>query len=103
MIRLRSAIFFMVIAFALGGLATVAWLGGGTSQPDLPDNAAVSAKPSPDYPHKSISELFRKADIHEMGPHTGARDFELKSLSGETVRLRQFRGKTVIVNFWTTW
>jgi peroxiredoxin len=30
-----------------------------------------------------------------------APDFELPSLSGERVRLSQFRGKTVVLNFWT--
>lgn len=32
-----------------------------------------------------------------------APDFELKSLNGETVRLSQYAGKKVILNFWATW
>ncbi|MGG6438123.1 redoxin domain-containing protein [Saccharococcus caldoxylosilyticus] len=32
-----------------------------------------------------------------------APDFALQTLAGETVRLSDFRGKPVIVNFWTTW
>lgn len=32
-----------------------------------------------------------------------APDFELKALNGETLRLSDFRGKTVLVNFWATW
>ena len=32
-----------------------------------------------------------------------APDFALQDLQGETVRLSDLRGKTVIVNFWTTW
>lgn len=35
-----------------------------------------------------------------LGP---APDFTLQSLDGETVSLAQFRGKTVVVNFWATW
>jgi cytochrome c biogenesis protein CcmG, thiol:disulfide interchange protein DsbE len=30
-------------------------------------------------------------------------DFELVTLSGETVQLSQFRGKPVVINFWGTW
>jgi peroxiredoxin len=32
-----------------------------------------------------------------------APDFELASLSGETIRLSDLRGKPVLVNFWATW
>lgn len=32
-----------------------------------------------------------------------APDFYLRDLHGETVRLSQFRGKVVLLNFWATW
>ena len=32
-----------------------------------------------------------------------APDFELRSLDGGTVRLSEFRGQTVVLNFWATW
>jgi thiol-disulfide isomerase/thioredoxin len=32
-----------------------------------------------------------------------ARDFTLQSLEGKTVRLSDFRGKAVLLNFWATW
>lgn len=32
-----------------------------------------------------------------------APDFELSTLSGETVRLSSLRGKVVVLNFWATW
>jgi peroxiredoxin len=39
------------------------------------------------------------------GDPTGqlAPDFELASLDGQTVRLSDFRGKAVLLNFWATW
>jgi len=33
----------------------------------------------------------------------GAPDFTLQSLDGKTVRLSDFRGKPVVLNFWATW
>jgi peroxiredoxin len=41
----------------------------------------------------------------EVGLSIGqkAPDFELKTLNGETVRLSDYRGKRVLVNFWATW
>lgn len=32
-----------------------------------------------------------------------APDFELKQLDGQTVKLSDYRGKTVMLNFWATW
>jgi len=34
---------------------------------------------------------------------TAASDFELLDLSGRPVRLRDFRGRVVLLNFWATW
>jgi cytochrome c biogenesis protein CcmG, thiol:disulfide interchange protein DsbE len=41
----------------------------------------------------------------EVGLSVGnvAPDFSLQTLNGKTVHLSDFRGKPVIVNFWTTW
>src|SRR5215467_6395991 len=32
-----------------------------------------------------------------------ARDFELKTLDGRTIKLSDFRGKAAVLNFWATW
>ncbi|SDQ79456.1 Peroxiredoxin [Virgibacillus subterraneus] len=41
----------------------------------------------------------------EVGLEEGqiAPDFELKTLEGKTVKLSDFRGERVLVNFWATW
>src|SRR5699024_1704074 len=44
-------------------------------------------------------------DISEAGLGKGkkAPDFELETLDGETVKLSDYKGEKVIVNFWATW
>lgn len=41
---------------------------------------------------------LRAPDLPEQAP-----DFALSTLDGETVRLSDFRGRTVVLNFWATW
>ncbi len=41
--------------------------------------------------------------LHPMDNKPQAKDFELPDLDGNKVRLSDFRGKVVLVNFWATW
>ncbi|MCX8129048.1 MAG: TlpA family protein disulfide reductase [Clostridia bacterium] len=38
---------------------------------------------------------------HQEGPQVP--DFELKDINGDSVKLSDYRGKVVVINFWTTW
>jgi len=57
----------------------------------------------------SSSDTGPAAEAAETGLETGIRkgqlapDFALEDLQGNTVRLSDFRGKKVLVNFWATW
>ena len=42
-------------------------------------------------------------DDHSVGIGKPAPDFVLEDLDGNLVRLSDFRGKTVVLNFWATW
>lgn len=50
-------------------------------------------------------QITSKQNESRLAPEVGspAPDFQLDTLSGETVRLSDFRGKTVLLNFWATW
>jgi peroxiredoxin/outer membrane lipoprotein-sorting protein len=56
----------------------------------------------PDKRAKLVDEL----DIPGSNPRfigKPAADFALKNLDGEPVRLSEFRGKIIVLNFWATW
>ncbi|KKB33536.1 redoxin domain-containing protein [Bacillus thermotolerans] len=42
-------------------------------------------------------------DLSEVQEGKPAPDFELTTLAGETVKLSDYQGKKVILNFWATW
>src|SRR5699024_5486469 len=58
---------------------------------------------------QSISESDNDISAIESEEETGlesgdlAPDFELKTVDGETVKLSDFRGEKVLLNFWATW
>jgi peroxiredoxin len=44
-----------------------------------------------------------KPSLTDAKARASAPEFELNDLKGEAVRLSQFKGKVVVVNFWATW
>ncbi|MFC4386427.1 redoxin domain-containing protein [Gracilibacillus marinus] len=54
------------------------------------------------YPYQ-IDEIVNEDE--QVGLEIGevAPDFELQTLNGEFVKLSDYRGKTVMLNFWATW
>ncbi|MBI4889062.1 MAG: TlpA family protein disulfide reductase [Acidobacteria bacterium] len=66
------------LALGLGGCAPKA-----ASAPQEQDQAAPSVK--------------------EKGKRNQAAEFELKDASGKVVKLSDYRGKVVLLNFWATW
>src|SRR5699024_8254163 len=53
------------------------------------------------YPDDNQSDSSRNGIGLERGKK--APDFELETVSGETVKLSDYHGQKVIVNFWATW
>ncbi|MBE9520220.1 MAG: redoxin domain-containing protein [Proteobacteria bacterium] len=50
-----------------------------------------------------ISTLLQKMNLSVAADHPVMPDFELLDLDGNSVRLSQFKGETVLLGFFTTW
>lgn len=50
-----------------------------------------------------VAELMQSMNMKPFAKPVMAEDFELTSVKGEKVRLSQYRGKVVLLSFWTTW
>jgi peroxiredoxin len=66
-------------------------------------SAEAGQKMAPPAPDPTTQRLFRNMGIVNV-PHIAPPvDFQLKDLNGNTVRLSDFKGKIVFLNFWASW
>jgi peroxiredoxin len=54
-------------------------------------------------PEKKSTETVTTSNSEGLKEGSKAPDFELKTLTGETVKLSSLKGKKVMLNFWATW
>jgi len=48
-------------------------------------------------------DLMKSMKIYRVTKQIKAPDFELRNLDGSLVRLSDYQGRIVLMNFWTTW
>lgn len=56
-----------------------------------------------DQEQQSDSTLSDHVQKYGLNKNEVAPNFELVNLSGETVNLSDYKGKTILLNFWATW
>jgi peroxiredoxin len=71
------------------------------AQPGRSETARPRASGVPSSP--GFDPLFATLGILRPVEQSEALDFALPDLEGRPVRLREFRGKLVLLNFWATW
>lgn len=51
----------------------------------------------------AVLALTMAMNVHAVGIQDTAPDFTLKSLEGSNLRLEEYRGQVVLINFWASW
>lgn len=67
------------------------------------DSCTSERSREPSRDGASISALMASMNIQPIPSPSEAPDFELFSVKGERVSFKQYRGKVVLLSFWTTW
>lgn len=67
--------------------------------------ADSSAEQDTDFVTTENTDLIVEDEQSEEGLNVGERapDFQLTTLAGETIKLSDYRGQRVMLNFWATW
>lgn len=55
------------------------------------------------WPETARPDAFKELDLIRPSRPTAAADFTVPSLTGSPLRLSDFKGKVVFLNFWATW
>lgn len=85
----RKNIFGLVILMALAGIMIAGFINEKTDETSSSGDSQGAGIVAPDQTGIAVGEA--------------APDFSLKTLSGETFRLSDLRGKAVFLNFWASW
>jgi peroxiredoxin len=71
--------------------------------PQAATREATSPKGAPATAPPNLDALFTALAMYRPPERLEAPDFTLPDVEGQPVRLREFQGKLVLVNFWATW
>ncbi|HLR69164.1 MAG TPA: TlpA disulfide reductase family protein [Virgibacillus sp.] len=98
---MKKIIITVIIAGMLG--FTVYKFIADSKEPTLEEQADSISDNTIVSPPKEDGEEITKSDDEGLDKGQKAPDFELSTLDGETVKLSDFRGQKVLLNFWATW
>ncbi len=89
-----------LLAVGICALAASALIACGSQRSNGQSNTPRAA--AKDSPAKASNQSAPDQTASQLAA-TSAIDFELRDLSGKPVKLSDYRGKIVLVNFWATW
>jgi hypothetical protein len=110
---LQYALIVVVFSIIVGGLGSVAWF----SYNENRQKASLKSPPVQEtvkevedkewsyvLPEDASPQYFMQLmGMMEINTTETAPDFTLESITGESVTLSQYRGKVVLLSYWTTW
>ena len=66
-------------------------------------NSSKDVKAGESRTDTQITDLLASMNMYHFTSQVTAPDFTLTSVAGEKVSLSSYRGKVVLLSFWTTW
>jgi peroxiredoxin len=75
----------------------------GTAAPPAEDASSAATAGPPAGQGLALDEGVRELDLIRPARAKRAEDFTVALVRGETLKLREQRGKAVMINFWATW
>ncbi len=70
---------------------------------DTGENSSDAAVSAENNATADVAELLAAMNMYYFRDTRQAPDFELTSVKGEKISLKRYRGKVVLLSFWTTW
>jgi peroxiredoxin len=99
--RTQHRMALVVVVLGVAAVATV-MLWEHLSQPSGPPVSTHGSEPAA-VSSMELDPLYTALGMRRPTEPSTAPDFTLSTLEGRPVRLREFRGKLVLMNFWATW
>src|ERR1051326_1828559 len=109
---LKSAPLLIAVVLVLAGVGGAVFAlsigrpdpADGARVPSRPDAVAVvPTSPAPAGRGPNLDGVMRDLELIRPSRQKVAEDFTLRTVGGSSFRLREHRGKPVLVNFWATW
>jgi len=93
----RGKIF--IFAIIILGLLAALFVKYGTNKKSSPPPGISNSRTA----SSGLQDMLASMNIQSVTETKKAPEFELSSLEGKKISLSQFRGKAVILSFWSTW
>lgn len=94
----------VLIGSIIGGLVYYGGIGKkSTENHKLPEDNTIVEAPAGDEELNEDESQVDEVEDFDIAVGKESPDFTLLNLSGEEVSLSDYRGKTVMINFWATW
>lgn len=90
---------WIIIIIVVGMLGWTGWeFYSSQKESETEDLQGITADPNADTSDTNLPDVEEGLEKGDMAP-----DFELELMNGEKVKLSDYRGEKVMLNFWATW
>jgi peroxiredoxin len=100
---MRIAIIVLVAALAVAGVLVATLRGGAPAREPQPPSATTTPKAASGHRAPNVDAALKALDLVRPVKIKSVGDFTLSTPDGKKLRLADYHGKMVFLNFWATW